>query len=201
MASIPDEGFLQRPVGFLHGTPYDPAHFAGIMIPSEAIDAQVTMLSARIEDVYLSAGLRPYLLWVAEGARPFFNNVTSRLPSDSFDSGSITAKSYTGECRGSLEIRGDLDATAGRHVILLEDILDSGHTIKALRERILGLRPLSLSVAVLLLKRVSPQACRPDYACFSIPDEFIVGHGLDYDGKLREMDGIYVLSERGKKEL
>jgi len=81
-----------------------------------------------------------------------------------------------------------------RHVILVEDIIDSGHTIKFLRERIMGASPKSVSVVTLLMK---PDIAKVDfeieYVGFEIPPEFVVGYGLDYDQKLRHLNGIYRL--------
>ena len=83
----------------------------------------------------------------------------------------------------------------GRHVILLDDILDSGRTLEAVRARLLAEScPESLRICVLLQKRCE-RACaiEPDYVGFEIGDEFVVGYGLDYQGKYRNLPFIGVL--------
>jgi hypoxanthine phosphoribosyltransferase len=83
----------------------------------------------------------------------------------------------------------------GRHVILLDDILDSGRTLEAVRAKLLAEScPESLRICVLLQKRCE-RACaiEPDYVGFEIGDEFVVGYGLDYQGKYRNLPFIGVL--------
>ncbi len=87
------------------------------------------------------------------------------------------------------------DDLKGRHVIILEDIIDSGITIKHLLDDLARYEPASLKVASLLLK---PEALRtdikPDYVGLEIPKDFIVGYGLDYDGLGRNLPDIYRLN-------
>lgn len=83
----------------------------------------------------------------------------------------------------------------GRHVILLDDILDSGRTLHAIRERLeLECQPASVRICVLLRKR-KQRSCivESDYTGFDIDDEFVVGYGLDYQGRYRNLPYIGVL--------
>ena len=90
----------------------------------------------------------------------------------------------------------DLDEPiANKHVIIVEDIVDSGRTLSMLREMLLRRNPASLKICTLLDKpdrRVSPVPI--EYSCFEIPDEFVVGYGLDYAQKYRNLDYIGVIS-------
>jgi hypoxanthine phosphoribosyltransferase len=86
----------------------------------------------------------------------------------------------------------------GRHVLILDDILDSGHTLAAIREKLETAGPKSIRVCVLLRKK--KQRARPvvaDYVGFEIEDEFVVGYGLDYEERYRNLPCIGVL----RKEL
>ena len=87
----------------------------------------------------------------------------------------------------------DTDIT-GRDIIILEDIIDTGKTLNQFLPQLYNLQPLSLRIAVLLHK---PEATiypiKIDYCCFTLPDKFVVGYGLDYDGLGRNLKGIYQL--------
>lgn len=110
----------------------------------------------------------------------------------------ITVASYHGSTESSgtvtfLQTR--LPDLNGRHVILLDDILDSGRTIHAVRERLAAeCRPASMRICVLLRKR-KQRACavEADYVGFDIDDDFVVGYGLDYQGRYRNLPYIGVL--------
>ncbi len=85
-----------------------------------------------------------------------------------------------------------------RHILILDDILDSGHTLAAIREKLETARPRSIKVCVLLSKRKQrARAVDADYLGFEIGDEFVVGYGLDYDERYRNLPCIGVL----RKEL
>lgn len=82
----------------------------------------------------------------------------------------------------------------GAHVLVIDDILDSGHTMRMVTDLIAGLQPASLRTCVLLHKRRSESAdVRADYVCFEIPDRFVVGYGLDYNDYYRNLPKIVVL--------
>lgn len=86
------------------------------------------------------------------------------------------------------------DDLAGRHVLLIDDILDSGGTLR-LATRLIGERkPVSVRSCVLLRKRRPEAMAQPvDYVAFEVPDEFVVGYGLDYDGYYRNLPDIVTL--------
>jgi len=85
---------------------------------------------------------------------------------------------------------------AGKHVIILEDIIDTGKTLNQFLPQIYNQHPASLKIAVMLHKPDARIYDIPiDYCCFSIPDKFVVGFGLDYDGLGRNIPAIYQLQE------
>jgi hypoxanthine phosphoribosyltransferase len=89
----------------------------------------------------------------------------------------------------------DMDIN-GRHVIILEDILDTGKTLNHFLPQIKNQQPASLKIAILLHKaEATVYHMNVDYCCFSIPDKFVVGYGLDYDGLGRNISSIYQLKE------
>jgi len=111
----------------------------------------------------------------------------------------IVASSYvktdtTGEVKVHCDIREDV---MNKDVLLVEDIVDTGITLNHLRERILTRRPRSLKVCAFLDKRVRRVVDVPlDYVGFEIPNQFVVGYGLDYDNKFRNLPYISVFKKR-----
>jgi hypoxanthine phosphoribosyltransferase len=113
----------------------------------------------------------------------------------------IQASSYRGPVTtpGALRIQPELvPDVAGRHVLLLDDILDTGQTLAYLVKHLEGLGAASVKVAVLLRKTGRQQVpVQADYCGFDIPDEFVVGYGLDFNDEYRHLPHIAVLPQRG----
>lgn len=103
--------------------------------------------------------------------------------------GVVQTSSYQGTERGSLTINAEmmLDIT-NREVLLIDDIFDTGHTLTEVIELMNDLGPSSLKSAVLLCKTGRQEVdWRPDFVAFDIPDEFVVGYGLDYNDEFRNL--------------
>ncbi|MCP3905155.1 MAG: hypoxanthine phosphoribosyltransferase [Planctomycetes bacterium] len=112
----------------------------------------------------------------------------------------VTASSYAGRTTSSSgdPLLGNLPADlSGRWVLIVDDILDSGTTIRRVRKAVASLAPASLRVCVLLRKQIPPALETPaEYVGFDIPDEFVVGYGLDYNGLYRNFPDIGVLKQK-----
>jgi hypoxanthine phosphoribosyltransferase len=109
--------------------------------------------------------------------------------------GVIHTSSYQGTQRGALTINAAmmLDIT-GRDVLLIDDIFDTGHTLSDVMQLMNDLGPASIKAAVLLCKTGKQQVSwRPDYVVFEIPDEFVVGYGLDYNDEYRNLPYLAAL--------
>ncbi|MEM8756427.1 MAG: hypoxanthine phosphoribosyltransferase [Planctomycetota bacterium] len=110
----------------------------------------------------------------------------------------VAVSSYPGrsmESKGA-SIAGELPSDIeGKHIVIVDDILDSGHTIAVLRRLFEERRPASVRVCVLLEKQRNdgPAVAEADYVGFTIPDAFVVGYGLDYDGYYRNLPEIVTL--------
>lgn len=111
--------------------------------------------------------------------------------------GLIQASSYRGEATqpGELHINTALmPDVSDRHVLLVDDIFDTGRTVVGLLERLETFEPRSVKTAVLLWKKSRTIVdLEPDYHCFEIPDEFVVGYGLDFNDEFRHLPYIGVL--------
>ena len=112
-----------------------------------------------------------------------------------------TVSSYPGASTTSQGVRplGDLPANLeGRRVLVIDDILDSGRTMRFLRERFESQKPARFATAVLLRKTIPEAMNTPcEFVGFDIPDEFVVGCGLDYDGCFRNVPDVRVLHPEG----
>ena len=110
----------------------------------------------------------------------------------------IKVSSYAGTAsKGTVRLRKDISADiTDRHVIIVEDIIDSGLTIKFIRDRMQNAGTKSVAIATLLMKPdIAKLDFEIDWVGFEIPPEFVVGYGLDYDQKLRNLRGVYRLGE------
>ena len=108
----------------------------------------------------------------------------------------MAVSSYSGTCStGAVKINKDLsEDIEGRHVIIVEDILDSGVTLSYLKQYLMVRKPASISIATLMDKPARRKAdVYADYSCFEIPDAFVVGYGLDYNERYRNLPYIGVL--------
>ncbi len=136
----------------------------------------------------------PMLVMVIEGARPFARLLQKFVPGN-LPMHEVRASSYAGmQSTGDVRISAGADLPVrGRHVLLLEDIVDTGRTIAALQRHYLAAGARTCRVASLLSKpdrRVMPVAI--DYLGFEIPDEFVIGFGMDLDGRYRELADVVV---------
>jgi hypoxanthine phosphoribosyltransferase len=111
----------------------------------------------------------------------------------------VTASSYRGAATvaGKLEIRDEhLPDISGRHILLLDDILDSGKTLTRVVAHLIERGAASVKVGVLLRKTGRQEVpFEPDFVGFTVPDKFVVGYGLDYDDEYRHLPHVAVLPE------
>jgi hypoxanthine phosphoribosyltransferase len=109
----------------------------------------------------------------------------------------VTVTSYPGQSTRSqgAQLDGDLrDDLTGKHILIVDDVLDSGGTIRLIRQAVEQRRPASVRVCVLLRKRLPAALETPcDYVGFDIPNEFVVGYGLDYDNYYRNLPDVATL--------
>ena len=169
-----------------------------ILISREEIAARVAELGEAIRRDY--AGRAPVLVGVLKGALTFVADLIRVIPLPvSLDFMSVSSYGSGSRSSGVVRLSFDLSLSIeGRDVIIVEDIIDSGRTISYLRRNLATRHPRSLALCVLLDKVARREVeVSVDYIGFVIPDEFVVGYGLDYDGLYRNLPHIAVL-ERGR---
>jgi hypoxanthine phosphoribosyltransferase len=144
------------------------------------------------------AGKKILLVSVLKGAFIFMADLARAIAGE-VEIDFMAVSSYGAEAKSSGVVRiiKDLNAPVdGRHVLIVEDILDSGLTLKYLSKNIMARKPESLEVGTLLLKAGKQQAnIKPRYVGFECPDEFVVGYGLDYAERYRNLPYIGILKE------
>ncbi len=160
------------------------------MISADEIEARVGELGAAISDEYRDN--LPMLVTVLRGAWMFAADLSRRL-SIEHTVDFLSVSSYAGgESTGLVRVAKDVDDEINdRHVLLVEDIVDTGRTLTTILELLLARRPASLRVVTLLDKsdrRVAPVTV--DFVGFEIPNVFVVGYGLDLDGHYRGLQHI-----------
>ncbi len=167
-----------------------------VLIPHASLAARVAELGAEITRDY--AGHSPLLVGVLKGAFVFMADLARviELPVE-VDFMAVSSYGTATKTSGIVRIVKDLDADlTGRHVIIVEDIVDSGLTLSYLRKGLLAREPASLEVCALLIKadqqRV-PFSVR--YIGFEIPPDFVIGYGLDVAERYRNLGEIRILDE------
>ena len=158
-----------------------------------AIQEKITELAGQLNQDY--AGKRPLFLSVLNGAFLFtadlFKQITIEAEVSFIKLASYKGTSSTGNVITAIGL--DINVK-DRHIILLEDIIDTGKTLHHYLPQLENMQPASVKIAVLLNKKEALQyPVQVNYTCFDIPNKFVVGYGLDYDGLGRNSRDIYQL--------
>ena len=162
-----------------------------VLFSEEEVDARIRQMGEQISRDY--AGREVHLICVLKGGSFFMCELAKRITVPVYlDFMSVSSYGSETKSSGVVKIVKDLDAPlAGKDVIVVEDIVDTGHTLSYLLEMLKGREPASLKLCTLLDKPDRREVEVPvDYTGFVIPDKFIVGYGLDYDQKYRNLPYI-----------
>ena len=164
-----------------------------ILISEEEIQKKVSEMGKKISEDFRDKD--PLFVGVLKGCFIFMADlmryVDIRCSMDFMAVSSYSGTSSTGAVKINKDLSEDIE---GRHVIIVEDILDSGVTLSYLKQYLMVRRPASISIATLMDKPARRKAdIYADYSCFEIPDAFVVGYGLDYNERYRNLPYIGVL--------
>ena len=164
-----------------------------VLISAEEIERHVAEVGMKISEDF--AGKDPIFVGVLKGCFIFMADLMRHVTIDcSMDF--MAVSSYKGTTStGAVKINKDLNEDIeGRHLILVEDILDSGVTLNYLKNYLMVRKPASISIVTLMDKPARRKApVYADYSCFEVPDAFVVGYGLDYNERYRNLPYIGVL--------
>ena len=164
-----------------------------ILISEEEIQKKVAEMGKKISQHFRDKD--PLFVGVLKGCFIFMADlmryVDIRCSMDFMAVSSYSGTSSTGAVKINKDLSEDIE---GRHVIIVEDILDSGVTLSYLKQYLMVRKPASISIATLMDKPARRKAdVYADYSCFEIPDAFVVGYGLDYNERYRNLPYIGVL--------
>jgi len=178
-----------------------------LLLSSERIRDRTRRLARVLRDDCQSRNInRPVLLCTLKGACPFYCHLAESLQQlrQGYDMEFLRVSSYDGtQSTGNVEITkfGDtlkVEAIRGRHVLIVEDIVDTGTTLSKLVPHLEQIgTPKSIQVVTLLDKRLETKKYQAKYVGFSVPDMFVVGYGLDYNELYRDLQDIFIISKRG----
>ena len=166
---------------------------AYVLLTEEQIISKVEEIGAQISTDF--AGRDPIFVGVLKGCFVFMADLM-RTVTINCSVDFMAVSSYSGtNSTGAVKINKDLsEDIGGRHLILVEDILDSGVTLNYLKNYLLVSAPASISIVTLMDKPSRRKAdVYADYSCFEVPDAFVVGYGLDYNERYRNLPYIGVL--------
>lgn len=165
-----------------------------VMIPEEELDAKIREMAEKISKEY--AGKEVHLICVLKGSVFFTCELAKRITVPvTLDFMCVSSYGNEKSSSGVVKITKDLDENIeGKEVILVEDIIDSGRTLSYLLPTLMQRKPNSLKLCTLLDKpERRTHDVKVDYTGFEIPDEFVVGYGLDYAQRYRNLPYIGVI--------
>lgn len=167
-----------------------------ILISHDEIVTAARELGQKLTKDY--QGKNPILVGILKGSVPFMAELIKHIDTH-IELDFMLVSSYHGgtSSTGVINIIKDMDQDIkGRDILFVEDIIDTGKTLKSLKELFEGRQPASVKIATLLDKPEGRLVeIEADYTCFTIPNEFVVGYGLDYDENYRNLPYIGVLKE------
>ena len=166
-----------------------------VLLTEEQIQTRIKELAVQLSEEY--AGKDPIFVGVLKGVVMFYADFVKHF-TESCEMDFMWISSYAGtNSTGQMQIRQDLSKNIeGRHVVILEDIFDTGNSLQFTYEHILNRKPASLKICTLLDKPERRRAgitVKCDYTGFVIPNEFVVGYGLDFNEHYRNLPYVGVL--------
>ena len=170
------------------------SEFERVLISKEELDQRESELAAQLDRDY--AGKNPLFIGILKGSIFFFSDLLQKLHIEAeMDFMAISSYGAGTTSSGYVRIIKDLDRHInGRHVVIVEDMVDSGTTLAHLKEVLATREPASIAICSLLSKperRKTPVDI--DYLGFEVPDEFVVGYGLDYAERYRVLPDVRIL--------
>ena len=166
-----------------------------VLITEEDVNRRISEVAEEINRDYGNTPV--HLICILKGGAMFMCELAKRLTMPvSFDFMSVSSYGGGTVSSGVVRIMKDLDEPLeGKHVLIVEDIIDTGRTLSYLIEVLAGRGPADIRLCTLLDKpeRRVKMMVKVDYTCFTIPDEFVVGYGLDYDQRYRNYPYIGVV--------
>lgn len=170
------------------------AKVAKVLISKEELQEKIKEVASKINNDY--AGEEVLFVGILKGCIHFYSDLTREITIPmTMDFMAISSYGAGTSSSGEVKMLKDLDKSiCGKNVIIVEDIIDSGNTLSYLKRLLSSRQPKSIKICTLLDKPSRRKVdLDPDYCCFTIPDEFVFGYGLDVDQYYRNEQDIYIL--------
>lgn len=174
---------------------------AKVLISAKEISERINELGAQISADY--NGEEVLFVGILKGCIHFYSDLTRAVDLPlTMDFMAISSYGAGTTSSGEVKMLKDLDKSiCGKNIIIVEDIIDSGNTLSYLKRLLSSRQPKSIKICTLLDKPSRRKVdIQPDYCCFTIPDEFVFGYGLDVDQYYRNEKDIYVLDPKDYPE-
>ena len=166
-----------------------------VILTEEEVNKRISEVAEEINKDYKGEGI--HLICILKGGAMFMCELAKRLNGEvSFDFMDVSSYGSGTESTGVIKILKDLDEDiSGKNVIIVEDIIDTGRTLHNLSNLLMSRGPKSIRICTMLDKpsRRVQKEVKVDYRCFEIPNKFVIGYGLDYDQRYRNLPFIGVV--------
>jgi len=166
-------------------------HELKIMIENKSIQSKIHNFATQLNSEYTNKEL--IILCILKGAVPFLKDLCDNL-NINFDIYFIDINSYKGMERNKITSENITFQVKDKNILVIDDICDTGHTLKYLSDQLKNKDPKSLFTAVLLNKVIKSKVFNANTSLFDIPDKFVVGYGLDFNNKYRFLKDIYTIT-------
>ena len=164
------------------------------LISAKDIDIQTKIVAKQISDEHRNDKTPVVMVGLLNGCFAFYSDLVRAMPID-VECDFMRVKSYVNRKQGDIQITKDLETRIkGKHVYIVDDIYDTGNTMKAVIEYLEVKKPASIQIVSLVTRKTSPNPPVKMFNAFEIEDEWLVGFGMDNDkGYLRNLPAIYSL--------
>lgn len=165
-----------------------------VMISEKEIAEKVAEMAKQLDKLY--EGRKPVVVCILKGSVMFFSDLIRQMQVPlTIDFMSVSSYGNGTKSTGEIKVKKDLSTDIkGRDVLIVEDIIDSGNTLYNLKKLLNSRSPASVNIVTLLDKPQRREVpMEPEYTCFVIEDEFVVGYGLDYAEEYRNLPYVGVL--------
>ena len=169
-------------------------HDLQIMIENKAIQSKITAYADKLNNKYKNSSL--LIICILNGAVPFLEDLCNNL-TFTYETEYIKIHSYEGMNRTVIKSSANKMIEFNprdKNILIIDDICDSGHTLKFIVNSLNKYHPKSIATTVLLNKSINSKVFNADTSLFDIPDKFVVGYGLDYQENYRSSKNIYTLN-------
>lgn len=166
-------------------------HELKIMIEYKSIQSKINNYATQLNSDYINKKL--IIICILKGAVPFLKDLCNNL-NINYDIYFIDINSYKGIKRNKITAENITFDVKNKNILVIDDICDTGHTLKYITEQLENKNPKSLITAVLLNKVIKSKVFNANTSLFDIPDKFVVGYGLDFNNKYRFLKDIYTMT-------